>query len=438
LSSWRGRPYYSRWSNANASLYHGALASAAELQSLSDERARVNRDLTRSVDELARQTRAQDVLAQVSASGRAEEGIASALQQLISLPVAIEDRFGNVTAWSAAGGIDPYPKRAVAEHEKILRDAGKAAGRPIRAGAHLVQVVRPGPEPLGAIVAVDPEHSAGTYEVFALQHAATSLTIEWAHQRELTEIKLRMRRELVDELVSDNGVDAEDAHARAAALGHDLAGPHQVVTVRWRGKISDREVGLAAERALTQPGIRPLLARRSGLLIAIAPNPVHGADFHRAMTRYLGSTTGTVGVSGRAETPAELPRALQESLRALEIREKSRSPDGACDYTDLGIYRLLGTGDTTREVEEFVEQWLGPLLRYDAERNADLVRTLARYLDCGGNYDQTAKALMIHRSTLRYRLHRIRDLSGRDLSDVDTGFNLHVATRAWTILGGSY
>jgi hypothetical protein len=42
----------------------------------------------------------------VSASGRAEEGIASALQQLISLPVAIEDRFGNVTAWSAAGGID--------------------------------------------------------------------------------------------------------------------------------------------------------------------------------------------------------------------------------------------------------------------------------------------------------------------------------------------
>jgi hypothetical protein len=42
---------------ANASLYHGALASAAELQSLSDERARANRDLTRSVDELARQTR---------------------------------------------------------------------------------------------------------------------------------------------------------------------------------------------------------------------------------------------------------------------------------------------------------------------------------------------------------------------------------------------
>jgi DNA-binding PucR family transcriptional regulator len=124
-------------------------------------------------------------------------------------------------------------------------------------------------------------------------------------------------------------------------------------------------------------------------------------------------------------------------VRALEIREKSLSPDGASDYMQLGIYRLLGTGDTTREVETFVQQWLGPLLDYDARRNADLVRSLATYLDCGGNYDQTAQALMIHRSTLRYRLHRIRDLTERDLSNVDTRFNMHVATRAWNVLGGS-
>jgi DNA-binding PucR family transcriptional regulator len=128
---------------------------------------------------------------------------------------------------------------------------------------------------------------------------------------------------------------------------------------------------------------------------------------------------------------------LIDSVRALEIREKSRSPDSASDYMQLGIYRLLGTGETTREVETFVQQWLGPLLDYDARRNTELVRSLATYLDCGGNYDQTAQVLMIHRSTLRYRLHRIRDLTERDLSDVDTRFNMHVATRAWSILGGS-
>jgi sugar diacid utilization regulator len=352
------------------------------------------------------------------------------------LPVALEDRFGNITAWSAPDDGEPYPKLPVAEHETMLRDAGKAGGRPVRFGSHLVVAIRPGSEPLGAIVIVDPDHSAGSHELFAIQHAASALTVERAHQRELAETKLRLRGELVDELVTDGAADTEGAIARAAAIGHDLRGPHQVVTIRWRGGTADQAVALAAEHALSQPGLRPLLARRSGRLVVIAPYPVNGVALHRAMGRELGSTAGTIGVSGRANALDELPRCLLDSVRALKIREKSRSPDGASDYTELGIYRLLGTGDTT-EVESFVQEWLGPLLDYDLRRNADLVRTLASYLDCGGNYDQTAQVLMIHRSTLRYRLHRIRDLTERDLSDVDTRFNLHVATRAWSTLGGT-
>ncbi|HEY2191530.1 MAG TPA: helix-turn-helix domain-containing protein, partial [Actinomycetospora sp.] len=70
------------------------------------------------------------------------------------------------------------------------------------------------------------------------------------------------------------------------------------------------------------------------------------------------------------------------------------------------------------------------LLAYDRERHADLVRTLGAYLDHGGNYDDTAAALHIHRSTLRYRLQRIRELSGHDLTHPDTRLNLHVAVRA--------
>jgi sugar diacid utilization regulator len=422
---------------ANASLYRDAVAAAAEIQSLSDEKARIIDELSRTVSELARHTRIQDVIAQVSASGQGEEGIASALHQLTGLPVAIEDRFGNITAWSASDGAEPYPKLSVAAHETLLRDAGKAGGRPVRFGSHLVVVIRPGSEALGAIVTVDADHSAGSHELLAIQHAASALTVEQAHQRELAETKLRLCRELVDELVTDSDTDTDGTFARAAAIGHDLHGPHQVVTIRWRASIPDQAVTLAAEHALSRPGLRPLLARRSGLLTAIAPHPVDGAALYRAMARELGSTAGTIGVSGRANTPGELPRCLVDSVRALEIGEQSRSPDGVSDYMQLGIYRLLGTGDTTREVETFVQQWLGPLLDYDARRNTDLVRSLATYLDCGGNYDQTAQALMIHRSTLRYRLQRIRDLTERDLSDVDTRFNMQVATRAWRILGGS-
>ena len=49
-----------------------------------------------------------------------------------------------------------------------------------------------------------------------------------------------------------------------------------------------------------------------------------------------------------------------------------------------------------------MREWLGTLLDYDDSKNSELVMTLSDYLECGGNYDESAAALHIHRSTLRY------------------------------------
>jgi DNA-binding PucR family transcriptional regulator len=62
------------------------------------------------------------------------------------------------------------------------------------------------------------------------------------------------------------------------------------------------------------------------------------------------------------------------------------------------------------------------------------VATLSAYLEAGGNYDATANALSMHRSGLKYRLQRIRDVSGYDLADPDTHFNLQLASPAWRTL----
>jgi DNA-binding PucR family transcriptional regulator len=101
-------------------------------------------------------------------------------------------------------------------------------------------------------------------------------------------------------------------------------------------------------------------------------------------------------------------------------------------FEELGIYQLLSEIGNIGSVEAFIHRWLGTLLDYDTTKSAQLVETLSGYLECGGNYDATAKALSLHRSTLRYRLQRIRDVSSHDLNDPNTRFNLQLATRAWT------
>jgi DNA-binding PucR family transcriptional regulator len=62
------------------------------------------------------------------------------------------------------------------------------------------------------------------------------------------------------------------------------------------------------------------------------------------------------------------------------------------------------------------------------------VNTLDVYFKSGGSYDATAKTLHLHRNTLKYRLQRVREVSGHDLSDAETKFNLQLATRVWGTL----
>jgi DNA-binding PucR family transcriptional regulator len=69
------------------------------------------------------------------------------------------------------------------------------------------------------------------------------------------------------------------------------------------------------------------------------------------------------------------------------------------------------------------------VIEYDEAHNSELVRSLAEYLERGGSLDQAAESLFIHRSTLKYRLGRVANLAGVDLTDPDTRFNLQLATR---------
>jgi DNA-binding PucR family transcriptional regulator len=211
----------------------------------------------------------------------------------------------------------------------------------------------------------------------------------------------------------------------------------------WTGAPTEDAVVRAVEQAVTRVlDTSVLLARRSGRVVLVAPHSNGQSDrnqwgeLHREVTKRLRSTTGAIGVGGVCATPSEVPRSYAEAERALRVRLGSSAPAGMTIYDDLGIYRLLVLGEDDHEVKQFVREWLGPLLDYDEASRSDLVTTLWQYFECGGNYDNTARALLIHRSTLRYRLRRIRDLSGHDLGVVDSRLNLHVATRAWQILRG--
>src|SRR5207244_8981550 len=107
-------------------------------------------------------------------------------------------------------------------------------GRPTRDGGRLVVVARPRDDTVGVLALIDPAGTAGNQELVALEHGATVLAMELARLRSLAETELRLRRDLVEELLS--GTDEESALGRAQALGYDLERRHRVVVVEGRAR----------------------------------------------------------------------------------------------------------------------------------------------------------------------------------------------------------
>jgi hypothetical protein len=402
---------------------------AMEIHRLTEEKTTVEITLAA---EVRRQRAAHEVLVKASKSRDGEAGIARTLHELTGLAVAVEDRFGNLRAWAGPGRPDPYPKADPRRRGDILRQAAQRGGV-IRDRYRLFVLVQPRSDVVGVLALIDPHRTAGDLEVFALEHSAMALALELTHRKNLADVELRLRRDLVDDLVT--GTDNASAYLRSEAVGHDLHGAHHVIAARWSSGSED-DLTTALARAVSHLELSALMAWRTGMVIALLRGHPPGVALHRVISQQMGTGAGAIGVGGRCDEPSQFARSFGEARRALDIRLKSRAPNGVTNFDELGVLRILHR-ENESEIHTFVHEWLGELLDYDLRRNTDLVQTLSHYLDCGGNYDETASALLIHRSTLRYRLQRIRDITELDLSNVDTRLNLHVATRAWQVLGAS-
>ena len=386
-------------------------------------------DLAAAMDRLQKQGTVYEALNAVVAARLGEQGIADALHALTALPVSVEDRFGNLRSWAGPGRPLADPTSDPQQWEALLSRLA-THGDAIHLRDRTAILIQPHTEVLGVMSVIGIQEPVSADQLFALRHASTVLGVELSHQRNLVEIEVNLRRELVDDLVA--GTDEDGAYARAGALGHDLHGPQYVVVVHCPGG-ADSALAAAAERAATALRMDYLIGRHAGLVVLITSSRPEPDALYREVSRQWGKPACVIGIGSRCETPRECPDSFDKARRALNMRLHSAQPAGASAYDELGFYHLVDTADPSA-AEEFIREWLGVLIDYDTSKSSDLVHTLSEYLECGGNYDESAAALRVHRSTLRYRLSRIAELTGHDLRNVDTRFNLHAATRAWRYL----
>jgi len=262
-------------------------------------------------------------------------------------------------------------------------------------------------------------------------------------------------RALLERTVTDRG----DILARASELGCVLDDGGAMIVVRahhfavtdldWRGRVL--AVCERATRATAPGALLAVLdhaAAATGMIVLLVPtDSADGARrcaavVARELQAALGGFTFAVGHSRPANDAADLYRAGQEALLAANVAEATpggdaEEPAAVLAFEDTGAYRLLlpAMSEDPGELHRFYDETIAPLVAYDEQYETDLVTTLETFLDCDANVANTAGRLFTHRHTIRYRLVRVRELTGHDVVSTDGRERLGLGLKAMRVLG---
>jgi DNA-binding PucR family transcriptional regulator len=391
-------------------------------------RGALNEKLAQTVSALRQGMEIHQRLTDAAASGVGVEGITHVVHDLTQLPVVVEYRNGDRCSSAGTATASVGLGLSASKREQLLADA-LAHPRSIRQGDRWVALARSRDEILGVMVLIDPESSARKQDLLALEYGATVLAIEFAHIQNVAESELRLRRDIVEDLLA--GTDSDSVLVRVRGLSYDLERPHRVVLVDADSGYGSDRLFQAARHAAAELEIGSLLVNRADAIVLLAHTDMGWDKLRAAIERALGDGWCRVAASGLCQQASDFPQSYREAQFVLRLLPPG---GGSMCFDDLGVLRLFGLTANPADLEDMISRWLGTLLRYDESHGSNLVATLSAILENGGNQEQTATALTIHRNTLKYRLKRIREISGHDLTDPDTHLHLHLATRAWRAL----
>jgi sugar diacid utilization regulator len=252
-------------------------------------------------------------------------------------------------------------------------------------------------------------------------------------------------------VLAGEGGDREEILARGAELGLRLDAGASVLVARAHAHTATEEGWRARVLAAAQRGARTadpaaLAALEEGdgspaeVVVLLGGDDAAARRAGEGVLRELrASLPGhgfALGRSRVASDPLELERAGNEALLAANVAEGDRErPVLAFDET--GAYRLLlsAMSENPDELRRFYAETVAPLVAYDEQYETDLVATVETFLHNDGNVAGTAQKLFTHRHTIRYRLERVRELSGLDVGSSDGRERLSLGLKAMRVLG---
>jgi purine catabolism regulator len=283
------------------------------------------------------------------------------------------------------------------------------------------------------LVAVRDGGPLGPFERLLLQQAVTVVALELMRQRVVRDTERRLAGDVFAEALTGR-LDQSELETRLAPFG--VEGEAFVIVFGGIGDPTTAEQAL--ERLLADsPADGCLVATRGTFLCAVVTgpdlDPIELAGSARAhLAERFGPTRAAVS---RPAPVDQMRRAFHEARCALEAAGmvNGQAPDVA-SYRDLGAFQLILSLQDDDALRLYCDSLLGPLENGGGDYGDELLRSLEAFIEQNGQWERAARELYCHRHTLRYRIRRIEELTGRDLGRARDRIEFWLALRARELL----
>ena len=186
------------------------------------------------------------------------------------------------------------------------------------------------------------------------------------------------------------------------------------------------------ERILERESVHSLVALRAGLLCAVVDPAGHDpVELARKVRGELAARFGRVrAAASRAGETHSLRLSFHEARCALEaVRLLNGNAPEVASHADLGAFQLLLSVQDDDALLSYCRGVLGPVEQAEGDYGEELLRSLDVFIEHNGHWERAARALYCHRHTLRYRIRRVEQLTGRDFSNARDRIEFWLALR---------
>jgi purine catabolism regulatory family protein/PucR-like helix-turn-helix protein/diguanylate cyclase with GGDEF domain len=388
-------------------------------------------------DVLVGMVRRGNALASAISHGAGASGVLAVLRRDHDLPLAVVDRMGRVLG---VAGVDLDAEQAAAAARALARRP-----RPLEvdlgtAGRATIYAVGAVGDVDAALLCLRPVTELDRVERDALDQAARFLSLEVARQQTVQAIEQRFASELLDMILS-GAYRAAEVPGRLRAFGVDPDAPLAVCAVAFRAGDPHAPTLPGLVEAITDfflaESLPAVVAGGSQDVVAVLPWRRPQAEVSALAGRLVAALTPrfpgrepVAGIGDSAGSAAELREPLAQAREAVRVLRGRRSGPDVTTIAELGGYRLLLGWHEPEQLQRFADSVLGTLREHDRRRGGELEATLRAFLDRDGHLAATAEALFVHVNTLRNRLARVAELTGRNVGRTADRVDLFLALEA--------